>query len=190
MGRIFERELKGILRADEDMLARVTKTCSDTERNGYMRIRERPFMVVRAAGSLGVDLVALSADLSLTIEVKSSVSDVLRFSRNEKLVIQVQEMIDECGRVGLVPLYAFRYKRQRGDAWRIFTPGGIVPTCGRQKLLYDKLPKISPSREGNLIMRWQEGMPLSEFIDYITFVTTSQGNRKKREESDCPPSHL
>ena len=166
MGRIFERELKGILRADELMLERVTKTCEESERQAYYRIKECPFMVIRGAGSLGIDLVAIRSGLSFPIEVKSSVSDVLRFSRSEKLAIQAQEMMEDCRRVGLMPVYAFRYKRQRGDAWRIFTLD-IGPINGRLRVVYDRLPKISPSKEGNLIMRWHDGMPLSKFIDYV-----------------------
>jgi len=166
MGRIFERELKGILRADEDMLARVTKTCDDGEKEGYYRIRERPFMVIRGAGSMGVDLVAIRSDLSLPIEVKSSVNDVLRFSRSEKLAVQAKAMMDDCSRVGLMPVYAFRYKRQRGDAWRVFTLN-VGQINGRLKVVYQRLPKIAPSKDGNLIMRWHDGMPLSKFIDYL-----------------------
>jgi Holliday junction resolvase len=171
MGRIFERELKGILRADEDMLARVTKTCNDSERGSYYKICEKPFMVIRGAGSLGVDLVAIRSEISLPIEVKSSVSDVLRFSRNEKLAIQAREMMDDCRRVGLMPVYAFRYKRQRGDAWRIFTLD-VGPLNGRLKLVYNRLPKITPSKDGNLIMRWEEGMPLNKFIDYLVTLSS------------------
>ncbi len=169
MGKIFERELKGILAANEDVLSRITKTCDEQEKAGYLKIRERPFMVVRGAGSLGIDLVAIRSELSLPIEVKSSTSDVLRFSRNEKLAIQAQEMMDDCRRVGLMPIYAFRYKRQRGDAWRIFTLD-IGPINGRLKPIYQRLPKITPSKEGNLIMRWNEGMPLSRFIEYIVML--------------------
>ena len=169
MGRIFERELKGILRADEDMLARVTKTCDDQERVGYYKIKDRPFMVIRGAGSMGVDLVAIRSDLSLPIEVKSSVNDVLRFSRSEKLAIQAKVMMDDCSRVGLMPVYAFRFKRQRGDAWRIFTLD-VGPINGRLKVVYQRLPKIKPSDEGNLIMRWHDGMPLSKFIDYLVSI--------------------
>ncbi len=171
MGRIFERELKGILRADDEMLSRVTKTCDPAERDAYLRIKERPFMVIRGAGSLGVDLVAVRAGVSFPIEVKSSVSDVLRFSRSEKLAVQAQEMMDDCRRVGLMPIYAFRYKRQRGDAWRIFTLD-VGPINGRLKVIYDRLPKIRPSKEGNLIMRWNDGMPLSKFIDYVVTLST------------------
>lgn len=166
MGKIFERELKGILSANDDVLQRVTKTCDPSERAGYLRIREKPFMVVRGAGSLGVDLVAISAGLSFPIEVKSSTSDVLRFSRNEKLIIQANEMIDNCKRVGLIPVYAFRYKRQRGDAWRVFT-FEMDGLDARVRLVYQRLPKITVSREGNHIMRWNEGLPLSKFIDYV-----------------------
>lgn len=169
MGRIFERELKGILSADENILSRITKTCDQHERDGYYRITERPFMVIRGAGSLGVDLVAVRSDLSLPIEVKSSTNDVLRFSRSEKLAIQAQEMIDDCRRVGLMPLYAFRYKRQRGDAWRVFTLD-VGDVNGRLRVVYARLPRITPSKDGNLIMRWHDGMPLSKFIDYLVTI--------------------
>ncbi len=169
MGRIFERELKGILSGNEEILERVTKTCDDDERSAYYRIQEKPFMVIRGAGSLGVDLVAIRSDLSLPIEVKSSVSDVLRFSRSEKLAIQAHEMMQDCRRVGLMPIYAFRYKRQRGDAWRVFTLN-VGPVDGRLRVVYSRLPKIAPSKEGNLIMRWRDGMPLSKFIDYVVTI--------------------
>lgn len=169
MGQIFERELKGILSANREILNRVTKTCSPEERSSYQRIGDKPFMVVRGAGSLGVDLVAIRDGLSLPIEVKSSTSEVLRFSRSEKLAIQAQEMVEDCRRVGLMPIYAFRHKGQRGDAWRIFTLD-IGPVNGRMRVLYDRLPKIEASREGNLIMRWKDGMPLNKFIDYVVAV--------------------
>ena len=169
MGRIFERELKGILMGDDEMLARVTKTCDENERRAYYRIQERPFMVIRGAGSLGVDLVAIRSDLSLPIEVKSSVNDVLRFSKSEKLAIQAREMADDCRRVGLMPVYAFRYKRHRGDAWRVFTLD-VGPVNGRLRVVYQRLPKIAPSKDGNLIMRWNDGMPLCKFIDYLVTI--------------------
>ena len=169
MGKVFERELKGILTANKEILSRVTKTCDPEEREGYGRIEEKPFMVVRGAGSLGVDLVAIREGLSLPIEVKSSTSTVLRFSRSEKLTIQAQGMVDDCRRVGLMPVYAFRHKGQRGDAWRIFTID-MGPMNGRLRFVYERLPKIECSREGNLIMRWKDGMPLSRFIDYIVSV--------------------
>jgi Holliday junction resolvase len=170
MGKIFERELKGILSANDDVLARVTKTCSPEEKSGYLRIRENPFMVIRAAGSLGVDLVAIRDGMSFPIEVKSSTADVLRFSRSEKLLIQAEEMIKDCRRVNLVPLYAYRYKGRRGDAWKIFTLEmgelDMNTYSGIPKLIYGQLPRVRPSKDGNFIMRWKDGWPLSKFIDY------------------------
>lgn len=170
MGKIFERELKGILSANEDVLSRVTKTCSPEERAAYLRIRESPFMVIRAAGSLGVDLVAIRDGMSFPIEVKSSTADVLRFSRSEKLLAQAAEMIEECRKVNLVPLYAYRYKGHRGDAWRMFALEmgelDVGVYSGVPKLIYGWLPKVTPSREGNFIMRWKDGRPLSRFVDY------------------------
>lgn len=169
MGKVFERELKGILSANKDVLDRVTKTCDVDEKAGYLSIHEKPFMVIRGAGSLGVDLVAIREGFSLPIEVKSSMSPVLRFSRSEKLTIQAEEMMEDCRRVGLMPIYAFRHKRQRGDAWRIFTLD-IGEVNGRLGMMYDRLPKIESSKGGNLIMRWKDGMPLSKFIDYVVSI--------------------
>jgi len=174
MGKIFERELKGILSANEDVLERVTKTCDPGERACYMMIKEKSFMVIRGAGSLGVDLVAIRDGMSFPIEVKSSSSDTLRFSRSEKLIIQAQEMIDDCKRVGLVPLYAFRLKGKRGDAWRMFTLdiGPLDETYkGMPKLIYGYLSKVRPSKEGNYIMRWNDGKKLSEFIEYVNHMS-------------------
>ena len=41
---------------------------------------------------------------------------------------------------------------------------------GRLRPVYERLPKITPSKEGNLIMRWNDGMPLSKFIDYLVML--------------------
>jgi Holliday junction resolvase len=174
MGRIFERELKGILKGDEDILARVTKTCTPEEKEGYSKIRDHPFLVIRGAGSLGMDLVAIRWKISFPIEVKSSASDVLRFSKSEKLILQAEQMIRDCTRVGLVPMYAYRLKAKRGDAWRVFAltvENGDKCFTGLQRLVYHKLPKVIPSKEGNFIMRWNEGMPLSNFIAYLSFLS-------------------
>lgn len=173
MGNVFERELKGILSGDEEMLGRVTKTCSADERAMYHRIMDRPFLVIRAAGSLGVDLVACRNDLTFPIEVKSSINEVLRFSRSEKLVEQAAQLRRESMRSGLMTLYAFRCKRKRGDSWRLFAlelDGAQLDR--RLGMIYLRLPKIDHTRKGNLIMRWGEGMPLSEFIEYIHYLSS------------------
>ena len=84
-GDIYERELKAILAGDEKVIDKMIRTCTDEEREGYLSIKELPFMVVRAAGSHGVDLIALRWDFSFPIEVKSSADHILHFSRSARL---------------------------------------------------------------------------------------------------------
>ena len=80
MSSVYERELKGILEGDEKTLSRITKTCSALEKGNYYLTQGKPFIVVRAAGSFGVDLVALRGDISFLVEIKSSNTDTLHFS--------------------------------------------------------------------------------------------------------------
>jgi Holliday junction resolvase len=166
MGDIYERELKALLGGDEKVLTRMIKTCDEREKEGYLSIRKRPFMVVRAAGSLGIDLVALWGDLALPIEVKSSKNDVFWFSNSPRLLEQAKSMTETCSRSGLVPIYAFRLKGVRGDPWRVFSLP-VRETEGRLALLQRKVPVPEHSGKGNMIMRWQDGMKLSEFIEYM-----------------------
>ena len=163
----YERELKGILEGETKILDKITKTCSVLEKNNYSKIVEKPFAVIRAAGSLGVDLVATRGDISFLTEVKTSVSDKLHFSSvSGKLQEQAESMIKTCEKTKTLPIYAFRTKGKRGDSWRIFTLD-IKGLEGRTNVLHKRLPKIKKSKSGNFVMRWGEGMPLSDFISYL-----------------------
>jgi len=166
-GEPYERELKALLSGDEKIIAKMIKTCDATESAAYQSILQNPFLVIRAAGSLGVDLVALRWDFSFPIEVKSSAENVLHFSKSARLIEQAETMLEECSQSHLVPIYAYRLKSFRGDPWRIFT----IPTehqfKGRNALLYRRIPKFDTSNGGNFIMRWENGMKLSELISYV-----------------------
>ncbi len=167
-GTNFERELKGILQGDRKTLDRVIKGCDDRERENYLSIERNPFMVVRAAGSFGVDLVAIRSDLALPIEVKSSSSRKITFSHSSgKAQEQAERMKAECERAGVIPIYAFRLKGYRGDAWRIFALDveGIVGVAG---LLYEKIPKVHISSRGGYILKWEEGMKLSDLLGLLS----------------------
>jgi len=167
MSSQYERELKNILEGDEKILGRITKTCSTLERDDYYSVMTRPFAVVRAAGSLGVDLVVLRGDISFLVEIKSSISDTLHFSSvSGKLQEQAQRMCRTCEKTKTLPVYAFRLKGQRGDSWRMFTMD-LSGLDGRAQILHRRLPKLQTSKNGSYIMRWQEGLPLSEFIRYL-----------------------
>ena len=97
------------------------KGCLEDEADSYLSLVEHPFMVVRAAGSHGVDLIAMRWDYSFPIEVKSSENDILYMSKTARLIEQAQKMLDDCDRSHVVPIYAFRLKGVKGDPWRIFT---------------------------------------------------------------------
>ncbi|MCD6411445.1 MAG: Holliday junction resolvase [Thermoplasmata archaeon] len=167
MSSKYERELRAILRGDRKILEKVTKTCTAEEKEKYMSILRKPFIVVRAAGSYGVDLVAVRDDISFLVEIKSSNSDTIRFSRNEILKKQAFNIMDECERAGILPIYAFRLKRRRGDTWRMFTLD-IKNLKGKAKDVHKTVPKIKVSKDNNFVMRWKEGMQLSDFIHLLS----------------------
>ena len=165
-GDTYERELKALLAGDEKAVAKMVKTCNSMETAAYNSMLREPFLVIRAAGSLGVDLVALRWDFSFPIEVKSSSDPVMHFSRSQRLIEQADTMLGECNRCHLVPIYAFRLKSLRGDPWRVFTIPCYHEYKGKHSILYRRLPKLYVSSSGNYIMRWEDGMKLSDFLLY------------------------
>lgn len=168
MSSVYERELKGILSGEEDALRKVTRSLPPEQAASYLKARHRPFLVVRGAGSLGVDLVALRGDVSFPIEVKSASKDLIHFAdggkRNQD---QADAMSRECSRASVIPLYAYRLKGgPRGDPWRVHTlPTENLPP--RISVLYDRIPKVSRTASGNYVLRWQEGLPLAKFVEYL-----------------------
>jgi len=163
----YERELKNILEGEMKTLSKITKTCNVLEKDNYSQIKEKPFAVIRAAGSFGVDLVATRGDISFLTEVKTSIGTTLHFSSiGGKLQAQAETMKKVCERTRTLPIYAFRTKGKRGDSWRIFTLD-IDGLEGRTGVLHRRLPKLKKSKSGNFIMKWNEGMPLSDFISYL-----------------------
>jgi hypothetical protein len=76
-------------------------------------------------------------------------------------------MIEKCGKAGLVPVYAYRLKGQRGDAWRLFTLPVKKHFKGQQRILYKRLPKAKVTPKDYFVLKWEDGFPLNEFIDYI-----------------------
>jgi Holliday junction resolvase len=196
MSTEFERELKAILEGDRDTLERVCRSCTPEERQGYLGVCSIPFIVIRAAGSFGVDLVAIRGEISLPIEVKSSARERLWLGK-EKQMRQTERFHSKCSRSGVIPIYAFRLKRRKGDAWRIFTvplgdvdgesitpspvassagteepsrPEGTDGLSGRIRLIYNVLPKARVTPTGRIVLIWSDGMPLSRFLRYLASI--------------------
>ena len=166
-GDTYERELKGLLNGEEKVVNKMIKTCDEVEKAAYTAMIDHPFLVIRAAGSLGVDLVALRWDFSFPIEVKSSEKDIMYMSRSERLTEQAERMIATCDKSHIIPIYAFRLKGVRGDPWRIFTMPSDSSLCGTAAVLRKKIPFLEVSRSGNYIMRWNDGMKLSELLAFV-----------------------
>ena len=163
----YERELREVLAGTDKGVHAVTKRCSPEEQQRMGRVKERPFLVVRAAGS-GMegsgDLVALRGDCCFPIEVKSTRAEKLYFSGRTK--DQLLAMIREGERSGLMPLYAHRRKGVRGDSWRIFRveTEGLTGTLAR---LATMIPALPLTRTGSPFIDWEQGMPLNQFIGLL-----------------------
>lgn len=154
MADAYERELKGILGGEGKFLER-----AETWGAGYSTLRERPFLVVKAGGSFGIDLLAAREFTVLPIEVKASASRVFRFSKNKRLEEQASAMVDACRKAELVAIYAYRLKRVVQDPWHLFVAGDLENSFTRM------MPHMEPGSRGNVIMRWEEGLPLGEFLN-------------------------
>jgi len=163
----YERELKGILEADISVLKRIIKKCNAETSRKYLLIEKNPFMVVRAAGSLGFDLLAVRCNLSIPIEVKSSISGTVPFTSNSSRELKQAELFQSrCMRVGLFPLYALRLKGAKNDAWRVFTLEMGEVNDGLNEV-YEAIPRIDKTRGGNYVLKWENGKPLSDFIEML-----------------------
>lgn len=162
----YERELKGILEADTDTLKRVIKKCDADGSRKYLLIERKPFLVVRGAGSMGFDLIAVRCDMSIPIEVKSSSSGIVPFTSNSARETKQAELFRiRCERVGLFPLYALRLKNARGDPWRVFTLN--ISVSKEAEWIHRELPVIDRTKSNNYIMKWEKGKPLGDFIELI-----------------------
>ena len=120
-GAQYERELRHVLAGIPEGVRAITRSCTEAERAQARLVIDKPFLVVRAAGS-GIegsgDLLALRGDICFPIEVKTSKEKKLYL--NGRLAHQYLALEEIGKKCGLMPLYAYRLKGIRGDSWRIF----------------------------------------------------------------------
>ncbi|MGI0139924.1 MAG: Holliday junction resolvase [Thermoplasmata archaeon] len=167
----YERELKDLFQGDPTRVRAYAKSIEPTARAEFEQILERPFLVIRAAGSFGFDLVALRREFAFPLEVKASGESTVRFSagggRSAEQLLAHRAAVD---RVGLMVLYAYRRIGLRGEeSWRIFSAtqdrkGGMIGVLAR------RVPPVESTRDGNGILRWENGMPLSVFLRTFRFL--------------------
>jgi Holliday junction resolvase len=165
-GSIYERELAAILSGNPAYIRKMYRNADEKSLAILLSLEEKPFYVTRAAGSLGADLIALRDDMSLVIEVKSSIKSTLMFTEaSGQRQEQVERLQEKCSRSGLFITYAYRLKNYHGDSWRLFSVPGNPK--GNLRYTYEILPKMQKTKDGNYTLRWEEGIPLVKFVDYI-----------------------
>jgi hypothetical protein len=173
---MYERELKQLLQAEPETLRRYGAALELPERGVIDRVRANPFLVIRGAGSIGFDLVALRREFAFPIEVKSSREATIHFSAaSGRAAEQLRAHRAAVDRVGLLVLYAYRRLGLRSeDPWRLYTPAA-APGRGRLELIRRRLPPIDTTREGNAVLRWDAGLPLARFLDLVTALVEPVG---------------
>jgi hypothetical protein len=172
----YERELKGLLQGEPEAIERYGRPLPPTDREVLRASARSPFLVVRAAGSFGFDLVALRSEFAFPLEVKASAASTIRFSAaSGRATEQLEDHRKAVDRVGLLVVYAYRRLGVRsGDPWRLYATG--TPTGrGTASLLRKSLPPVDATREGNGILRWESGMPLVRFLERVSFLTAVPG---------------
>ncbi len=165
MSSKYERELRDILMGNEDTLKRVTRTMDERSAKAYMTCIDKPFLIMRGAGSLGIDLFAYRNKLSFGIEEKSCGGDKLYFSSDDRLNEQHNVFEDYAERMGLAYVYAYRQKGFRGEKWSVYRTekSRIVD------VLSDKndLPLIPQTVHGTRYLSYNDGLPLSKYIEIL-----------------------
>lgn len=161
----YERELRNLLEGQPEAVRSYARSLPPGERPRFERLIDHPFLIIRAAGSLGFDLVALRREFAFPLEVKASAGPVIHFSAaGGRANAQLASHRKAVARVGLTVLYAYRRVGLRGsETWRIFI-AGAVPETGVLRYVCRLLPPVAQTPEGNGVLRWEEGQPLSQFL--------------------------
>lgn len=167
MGSKYERELRQVLAGVPNGVRAVTRSCSEVERALAMQVIERPFLVVRAAGS-GMegtgDLLVLRGDICFPIEVKSTKQKKLYLSG--RTLDQYEAMVAVGQKCGLMPIYAMRLKGVRGDSWRLFRVD-VGALEGRLAIVARRMPSLPLTANGRPHLDWNQGMPLHRFLGLV-----------------------
>jgi Holliday junction resolvase len=154
-----------------------------------MSVIQRPFLVVRAAGSGSEgtgDLLALRGDMCFPIEVKSSKSD--RIYLSGRTMEQYNALKSTGERCGLLPLYAFRLKGVRGDSWRIMRVE-VEGLSGKLRHLSRSIPPLPLTSRGSPHLDWNSGMPVHRFLSLVcksngaSGIVSDPGSTKTKESA-------
>ena len=118
------------------------------ERELRKLLSEAGFLVTRAGGSLGIDLLAVCGREILPVEVKSSHKDVHRTSDSSgRETEQLDRANAECRRAGIRSVVvAYRLVGRARNGWRMF----------------DEPTRTTP--KGHYVFEWEKGVPLDDYL--------------------------
>ena len=172
----YERELRSLVEGEPGSVRAYARLLPPSDRSEFERLIQLPFLVIRGAGSLGLDLVAMRWGLSFPIEVKASSEPVIRFTAaSGRANAQLESHRRVIARAGLAVLYAYRRLGIRSEeSWRVFL-GSEPPPTGVLRFLCRDLPPIGRTREGNGVLRWEEGQRLSAFLERARLLLEPNG---------------
>lgn len=183
MASAYERELRAVLAGSPDGVRAVTRSCTEVQRARAMQVIERPFLVVRAAGS-GMDgsgdLLALRGDICFPIEVKTRADKKVYISG--QMMNQYEAMREIGEKCGLMPLYAHRLKGVRGDSWRIFRID-TKNLSGPLAALSRRIPTLPLTKTGKPHLDWDQGLPLHQFLGVVCRHSDESGLSKLVQEA-------
>lgn len=162
MSSKYERELRDILMGEKETIEDITKTMDDWSTEVYVQCVDKPFLIMRGAGSLGIDLFATRWDIFFAIEEKSCGQDKLYFS-SEKRLREQHEIFEEYAKnVGLPYVYCYRQKGKRGEKWSVFRTE--ESKIGRILGDVSDLPLIPETVHDSKALSYEDGLPLSKFL--------------------------
>lgn len=160
MSERYERELRDIFKGEVDTIDKLVKTMDDESAGMYYLLDEFPFYVLRGAGSLGIDILAIRKGVYIPIEVKSGKGDTKYFGEYERE--QADRYVIVSNRCSMPVLYAYRQKGRHGEKYSLF---GMITEATDE--VFPFVPKIQKTDRMNRILRFDHGMTLSSFLEEL-----------------------
>lgn len=160
MSERYERELRDVFKGELDTIDKLAKTMDDTSAGMYYWLNEFPFYVLRGAGSLGIDILAIRERVYIPIEVKSGKGDTKYFGEYERE--QADKYVEFSDKCSMPVLYGYRQKGRHGEKYSLF---GIITEA--TDIVFPFVPKIRRTKQGNRILRFDDGILLSSFLEKL-----------------------
>lgn len=162
-GGNYERELKKIFEGDKEKINQLCKTLPEEVVPAYKQMIDCPFLVVRGAGSLGIDLIVMRNVHYFAFEVKSSKNKTIYLSGDNRLSEQADKMKELSEELNIRMYYPQRLKTKKHiEKWKMFRVKTKV-----SNIVGTNIPAVPCTVHGNRKLEFDEGLPLSDFLNAV-----------------------